>query len=173
MEVFECIRGRRDIRAFKGLDIPDEAIRKILEAAVQAPSAGNVQDWEFVVVRSAETRQALAEAALGQGFIAEAPVVIVACSDLQRMGQAYGERGVNLYSVQDTAAATQNLLLAAWGMGIGGCWVGAFSEKNVAGALRLPGHVRPLAIIPLGVPDGMPPKRKRRRLEGFVHGERY
>lgn len=173
METLDCIYGRREIRAFKAADVPEATVERIVKAAMQAPSAGNVQDWEFVIVRSREAKKALAEAAIGQDFIASAPVVVAVCSNLKRIGQAYGQRGVNLYSVQDTAAATQNLLLAAWDLGIGGCWVGAFTEQEVSRILFLPSHVRPLALVPLGVPAAVPPKPKRNPFKASLHKEKY
>jgi len=173
METFECIRQRRDIRAFKDIPIPPATIEKILAAAIQAPSADNTQEWEFVVVESTKTKDMLADAAFGQDFITKAPVVIVVCSDTEKIRKAYGERGVNLYTIQGTAAATQNLLLAAWDMDIGGCWVGAFNESKVAEALFLPQRVRPLAMVPLGIPASMPSKPGRKPLGASLHKERY
>lgn len=151
MKTLECIKSRRSIRRYKKKKIPDEILNEILEAAVCAPSAGNLQDWIFIVVRNEKKKQELAEAAYGQDFVVEAPVVIVVCSDLERISY-YGRRGRELYSIQDTAAATQNILLAAWDFGIGGCWVGAFDEKEVSKILDLPKNVRPLVILPLGYP---------------------
>lgn len=173
METLKCINERREIRSFKPDPIPDDLLQKTLHAAIQAPSAGNIQDWEFIVVKSNETKQALASAALNQDFITQAPVVIAVCSNLEKIRQAYGDRGLSLYSIQDTAAAIQNLLLAAWDLGITGCWVGAFNERKVSEALYLPDHVRPLALIPLGFPADIPSKPKRNPIQTFLHKERY
>lgn len=151
MDVFEAMRKRHSVRSFQsGREVPAEAVDRLLLCACQAPSAGNVQPWRFVVVREAELRRKIAAAALGQGFVAQAPVVIVVCADLEAHASSYGRRGVELYSIQDTAAAVQNILLAATALGLGTCWVGAFREEEAARALRLPSHVRPLALIPVG-----------------------
>ncbi len=173
MEAIKCIRERRDIRDFRPDPVPDSVLREILESAIQAPSSGNVQDWEFIVVKNLQAKKLLAEAALNQGFIARAPLVIVVCSDLGRIAASYGERGRGLYSIQNTAAAVQNLLLAAWNFGIAGCWVGAFNERRAGEILALPEQVRPLAIIPLGYPAKIPEKPGRRPLEEVLHMERY
>lgn len=173
METLKCIKERRDIRDFRPEPIPENILKKILESAVQAPSSGNVQDWEFILVKDPRTKSLLAEAALGQDFVAKAPVVIVVCSDLNRVSSSYGERGKTLYSVQNTSAAVQNLLLAAWNLGIASCWVGAFREQRVKEILVLPQHVRPLAIIPLGYPAKVPQKPERKPLEQTLHQERY
>jgi len=173
METLDCIKTRASVRGFRRDRIPDDVLEEILGAAIQAPSAGNVQDWEFVVVTKQETKQRLAESAWGQGFIAEAPVVIVVCSNLRAISSTYGERGKNLYSIQNAAAATQNLMLAAWDKKIGSCWVGSFNEEKVREALVLPSMIRPLAIIPLGYPSSKPSKTGRKALDDVVHREFY
>ena len=173
METLECIRSRRSIRKFKADEIDDETLLSLLESAIQAPSAGNTQEWHFFIIREQASKQKLAEAAMGQGFLVEAPVVIVVAADLEEIGRAYGERGRTLYAIQDTAAAIQNLLLAAWDRGLGACWVGAFSEKAVSDLLALPSHLRPVALIPLGRPAEMPRKPERKGLEGRVHWEHW
>jgi nitroreductase len=172
MDVMKCIKERASVRGFRSDIIADVVLDDILEAAVAAPSAGNCQDWEFVVVKEKQNRQRLAEASLGQDMIGEAPVVVVVCSNLKKISR-YGSRGESLYSIQDAAAATQNLMLAAWSNGIGSCWVGAFDEGKVRQALVLPGHVRPLAIVPLGYPEGKPKKPERWPLKDFVHREHF
>ena len=173
MDALECIKTRTCIRRYKQDLIKDEDIKDILNAAIQAPSAGNTQDWEFIVVKELDTKRSLTEASYGQTFIYQAPVVIVVCSDLERISSAYGTRGANLYSVQDTAAAIQNIMLSAWSKGIGSCWIGAFNEEKVREILILPSHIRPLAIITLGYPDEKPKKPDRMDLDRVVHRERY
>jgi nitroreductase len=129
--------------------VGEEVIAWLLEAARWAPSAGNLQPWRFYVVTSSELRQKLA-AASRQGFVAQAPVVIVVGAVPEGSAQVYGDRGRYLYCLQDTAAAIQNLLLAATAAGLGSCWVGAFDEAAVHRALGLPPEVRPVALVPLG-----------------------
>jgi len=172
MEAMDCILGRTCVRRFRGDGIADMVLDGILEAAVASPSAGNCQDWDFVVVRGRENRERLAEAAMGQRMIAEAPVVIVVCSNLKKIGR-YGVRGESLYSIQDSAAAAENIMLAAWDKGIGSCWIGAFDEGKVSQLLVLPEHVRPVAIIPLGYPAEKPEKPERWPLKDFVHSEHF
>jgi len=173
MDLFEAIEGRRSIRAYLPDPVREEDLKRILEAAIRAPSAGNIQPWEFIVVKDSETKRRLCEAALGQRFIEEAPVVIVVCANTLRSGAVYGSRGVSLYCIQDTAAAIQNMLLAAYALGYGTCWVGAFHENEVAQILELPSHIRPVAIIPLGKPAESPPLRPRRSLKEVVHLNKY
>jgi nitroreductase len=151
LDIFEAIEARRSVRAFTAdRPVSDEAVQRLLASACLAPSAGNVQPWRFYVVRREELKAGLAAAALGQSFLSQAPLVIVVCADLDAHAQAYGKRGVELYAVQDCAAATQNILLAATALGLAACWVGAFREREAAAALNLAGNIRPLAMVPVG-----------------------
>jgi len=156
------MRSRRSVRRFTSEPVSAEDEARLLEAAVWAPNGGNAQPWLFVRVRSPERRARLAAAALRQRFVASAPLVIVVCADLARAEQAYGERGMSLYCLQDTAAATQNLLLAAHASGLGACWVGAFDERQVAATLELEPHLRPVAVVAIGVPAETPRSPGRR-----------
>lgn len=151
MDVFEAMRKRHSVRSFDGTrDVAPELVDELLRCACMAPSAGNVQPWRFVVVRDAGVKAALAGAALGQDFLAAAPLVIAVCADLEAHASSYGRRGVDLYCIQDTAAATQNILLAATALGLGTCWVGAFREDEAAVVLGLPHGIRPLALVAVG-----------------------
>ncbi len=150
MEFSEVIRKRRSVRHFDAKrTVSDDDVCALLEAGTSAPSAGNIQPWRFVVVRSTEARERLA-AALNQRWAAAAPVVIVVCVDPRPCAARYGDRGEYLYSIQDTAAATENILLAAVDRGLASCWIGAFDEKAVAAALDIAPPVTPVAILPVG-----------------------
>jgi nitroreductase len=173
MQTIDAIRGRTSVRDYRSDPVPDDVLEAIMEAAVHAPSSGNVQDWHFVVVKTPEGRNALAAAAFNQSFVAKAPVVIVVCTDLDRISNAYGERGRSLYSIQNTSAAIQNLMLAAWDRGLGTCWIGAFSEDEVKSAVVLPTEVRPLALITLGYPAGKPVKSRRKPVNDVLHWETF
>lgn len=173
MELFEAIRGRRSVRAFKPDPVKEEDLKKILEAGISAPNAGNRQPWDFVVVRDEKVKQKLVAAATGQSFVAEAPVAIVVCANIPRVSKVYGDRGAELYSIQDTAAAAQNIHLAAYALGYGTCWVGAFDEKAAAKAIGTPPDVRPVAIIPIGKPDENPSQTPRMPLAKVLHENKY
>jgi nitroreductase len=169
LDFWQVIEERRSVRSFDAeRDVPPEMVQRILEAAVRAPSAGNCQPWHFVVVHSKQTRNLLAQAAYGQWFVAEAPVVIVVCADPARSAQRYRSRGVQLYCLQDTAAATEHILLAVTALGLGACWVGAFDEKAASQVLGLPANLRPVAIIPIGYPRAHHYRASRRRLTEVV-----
>lgn len=173
MELSDVIKDRRSIRAFKNQDVSKEAIDKLVEAALLAPSAGNAQSWAFVLVKDQTTKQALSKAAQGQRMVAEASVVFVVCADEKRAQQSYGERGRTLYCIQDTAAATQNILLTACSIGLGTCWVGAFREAEVRKIIKAPEEMRPVAMIPVGYPAESPPARSRRPASEVVFSESF
>jgi nitroreductase len=171
LDVFEAIKNRRSVRAFTNEPVSDAKVKKLIDAATRAPSAGNIQPWEFVIIRDQEAKRGLCKAAGNQNFIEEAPVVIVVCANTSRSERGYGSRGVNLYCLQDTAAATQNMLLAAQALGLATCWVGAFDEEEVKKVLNIPNVVRPVAIIPIGHAARQPTARLRRPLNEIVHHE--
>jgi len=173
VDVLEAIKSRRSVRAFTNKPVSDEEVMKLIDAARWAPSAGNIQPWEFVIVRNPEIKRGLSAAALDQTFIEEAPVVIVVCANQLRSGSGYGSRGVNLYCLQDTAAAIQNMLLAAHALGLATCWIGAFYEEEARKVLHIPNGVRPIAIIPVGHPAEKPEVPDRRPLNEIVHHETF
>ena len=173
MDVFEAIKGRRSIRAYTREEVSEEEVKQLIEAARSAPSAGNIQPWEFVIIRDAKIKQKLAAAALDQTFIEEAPVVIVVCADETQSSWGYGSRGATLYCLQDTAAAIQNVLLAAHALGLGTCWVGAFREELVKKVLNVPINIRPVAIIPVGHAAEKPRAPPRRSLQEIVRYETF
>lgn len=150
MEFSDVIARRRSVRHFNSkLAVSDEDINALLEAAVTAPSAGNIQPWRFVIVRSLDARERLA-AALHQKWATGAPVSIVVCVDPRPCYARYNDRGERLYAIQDTAAAVENILLAAVDRGLAACWVGAFDEDAVRSALGVTAPITPIAIIPVG-----------------------
>jgi len=173
LDVFEAIRSRRSIRAFTREEVSEEDVRKLIDAARWAPSAGNIQPWEFIIVRDAEIKRRLSIAALDQTFIEEAPVVIVVCANEMMSGGGYGMRGVTLYCIQDTAAAIQNILLTAYALELGTCWVGAFREDEARRILNVPRSVRPVAIVPVGHPAEKPSARLKRSIREIVHYEKF
>lgn len=175
MEVFECIVSRQSVRTYEKKDIPNELIGQILEAGIHAPSAGNIQPWEFIVVKDKKTKIELASAALRQRHVEEAPVVVVVCADLEKSVNRYGDRGRTLYCIQDTAAAIENMLLTANALGLGACWVGAFEEGRVKSILRIPGRLRPVALLTIGFPISYekPTKTSRIPFESVTWVDKY
>lgn len=168
MEFSEVLERRRSVRHFKSKEpVGDHLVRTVLRAGTAAPSAGNIQPWRFIVVRSAEVRTSLAEA-LGAKWAATAPVMIVVCADPRPCYARYGDRGDGLYAIQDAAAATQNMLLAAVDLGLASCWIGAFDADTVKQVCGIQPAFVPLAILPLGYSAESAGRPSRRPLEDVV-----
>lgn len=173
MELFEAIMNRRSIRKFKDEVPEDELIEKIIESGIWAPSAGDLQSWDAVIVKDDQIKVQIAVAAYVQEFVAKAPVLIVMCANMANAGARYGERGRELYCIQDASCAALNMMLRAYDLGLGSAWVGAFKEEDVANELGLPAHIRPVALIPIGYPDEEPETPPRRSIEDVIHKEKY
>lgn len=171
MEVKEAIKKRKSVRNFLSTPIPLNIVKEILQFANMAPSAGNLQARDFIIVNEEEKKDALAKAA-HQSFVKDAPIIIVACANYERIAP-YGERGRNLYVIQDVSAAIQNILLLATDYGLATCWVGAFDEKFVSEILSLPSYIRPLALIPLGYPSKEEGKTGRIDIENIMHFNKW
>ena len=154
-ELMDIMRSRRSIRAFRPDPLTQDQIDTLIEALLSAPSAGNLQSRQFFFVTNKELQRELVRAALGQDFIAEAPLVVVACTDA-RIQRRYGSRGTSLYAFMDVAASVQNAMLVAQAMGLGTCWVGAFNEEPVHALLKLPPNLRPVTMFPVGRPAESP-----------------
>jgi nitroreductase len=174
METINAIRQRASCRSYGSAKVNDAVIRDILELATQAPSAGNMQEWRFVVVKSPEVKKRLAEAyVINRKWQFDAPAIIVVLADMDIIEDAYGERGVGLYAAQDTAAAIENLLLAATDSGLATCWIGAFNEQAVKNAVAAPERMRPVAMITLGYAKDRPAKPARKPLPEVAFSETY
>ncbi len=149
MDLKEAIRKRYSVRNFSDKVLPKKIIDEIIEYANLAPSAGNLQARDFVIINDNNIKEKLSNAAFNQKFIVEAPINIVVCANLKRIS-SYGNRGKELYCIQDASAAVEHILLLAVDNGLDACWVGAFDENKVSKILDLPSYVRPIAIIPIG-----------------------
>jgi nitroreductase len=162
VDFLELAKSRKSIRHFKEDEIPNEFIHKLIEAAIAAPSAGNCQPWHFFIVKNKDIIMKIRKESCRQDFIAKAPVVLVVCADVPRSEKKYPGRGKGLYYIQDTAAATQNILLSAQSLGLSTCWCGHFNEKKLADILGLNTDLRPMAILPVGYSKKDDAKTKRR-----------
>ncbi len=168
MDFYEAIRTRRSVRSFKEDKIPEEVLNRVLEAARVAPSGGNRQPWRFILVKDDTLRQKMISACNNQRFIADAPLIVVACG--QRLatnrGGYMGEMGVLL----DVAIAFTHLILAARAEGLGSCWIGAFKNDVIKKLLKVPEEYEVVAITPLGYPseDVFTEPRSRKNLDEIV-----
>ncbi|RLG51818.1 MAG: nitroreductase [Thermoproteota archaeon] len=162
MEFVDVLAARKSVRSYSDRDVPDDAVSFILEAANSAPSAGDLQAYEIVVVRDKSVKAKLARAALGQWFIAEAPVDLVFLANPERSRWRYGSRGERLYCIQDATIAATFAMLAATSLGLGTCWVGAFDDRAVLEAIEAESPLIPVAIISVGYPAEEPRTTPRR-----------
>jgi nitroreductase len=177
MNIFESIISWRPAKKFESKHIDDKLLGVMLHMATHAASAGNMQAWQFIVVRDDKIKEKLYTAALEQKQILEAPVDIIVCADLEKANLRYSTRGEVFYSIQDTAAAVQIILLAANALGLGSDWIKAFDEDKVRTAVDLPHNLRPVAIIPVGYASEEYDERKLLPFENFTwenkHGKKY
>ncbi len=162
---------RRSIRGYQARDVADNLIRDILEAAMAAPSAVAKDPWDFIVVRDRPMRARIADGLPNGKMLADAPVGIIVCGNLERTH----DRQVS-YLLQDCSAAIENLLLAANALGLGACWLGVHPREerilHIRGLLGIPRHVVPVAAIALGWPAETQPPRTRYR-DDAVHQESW
>ena len=161
------IRQRGIFRSFADRPIPPKILEELKDALIWAPSAGNLQSRLFYFIFNRPMKQALVEAALHQFFIAEVPLVVGACIDLD-IEQNYGKRGRDLYAIQDVSASIQNLLLVAHTHGLGTCWIGAFQEEEAARIIGIPREYRIVSLVPVGYPAEDPPAPPRNKKKDAI-----
>jgi nitroreductase len=169
MSVMTAIKMRRSIRHYQDVHVEKEKLDRVLEAGRLAPSAGNLQEWKFIVVRDEDTRQKLAQAATNQEFIEEAPVVLVACATITDYVMKCGQLAYPI----DVAIAVDHMTLKAVEEGLGTCWIGSFNEAEVRQVLAIPDTIRVVALLTLGTPKFVPGPRKRKSKEEIVSYEQW
>jgi nitroreductase len=164
MDTFECIRKRRDIRSYIKKDVPDDVIKKIIEAGRLAPSAMNNQPWHFIVIKNKDMLKELGQFCLSGRFIVDASFAVVVVTD-----------PVNKWHEIDGARAVQNMALAGWNEEVGCCWIGAIDREKVKEKLNIPRNLHVLTILPFGYPEEFTVKRKkiRKSPEEVFHWERF
>ena len=158
-----CIRTRREIRDYADRDIPNEVLQKILEAGRLAPSSKNSQPWHFVVIKSKETLGKIAKLTPTGAHIASAPLAIAVLMDAAKLPEIDGARAI------------QNMVLAAWDLGVGACWITNFYDDAVKDMLNAPQRMKLITVMPFGYPTEYKTKRKkiRKPLSEIVHNERF
>jgi nitroreductase len=171
MDVVEAIKTRRSIRAYQPTPIPDDKLMAILNSVRHAPSAKNAQPWKLIIVRDEELKRKLIRACNNQKFVAEAPIVIAACAN---MDEAYGMVGgtMNSYPI-DVAIAIDHLTLVAVNEGLGTCWIGSFKEDKVKEVLGVPEHVRVVVLVTLGYPAESPAPPGRKPIGELICYDKY
>jgi len=168
MEFSEVLKARRSTRQFTDEGITGEQIMKLLNAAVAAPNACNMQSWHFYVVTDESIKRRLSETKTVADWATTAPVIFVVCTAAKALAARFGDRGENLFAVQDTAAAIENILLAAADMGLGGCFMGAFDNDKCREIVGVSEEHRIVAMVPVGHPAMILPERPRNPIESVV-----
>lgn len=160
---------RKSIRKYKDIPVSEEIVSTLLKAAMQAPSAGNQQPWEFIVIRDKQTLTTITTFHPYSQMLLYCDVAIVIC------GNTNNERFPG-YWIQDCSAATQNILLQAESTALGAVWLGVYPQvervTNLQTLLHLPTYVIPLAIVPIGYPDEVRSESNRYNQKA-VHYERW
>ena len=169
MNVMEAIEKRRSIRRYQDREIEEDKLRRVLEAGRLAPSASNMQEWKYVVVRDKELREKMAAAARGQSFVGEAAAVIVGCAIRTDRVMSGGQQAYPI----DLAISMDHMTLAAVEEGLGTCWIGAFSEPEVKKLLGIPEEVRVICLLPIGYPAEEPGPKPRKSFEECVVWNRW
>jgi len=169
MTIFETIQARYSVRRYLAKPVEDEKLMRVMEAARLAPSASNRQEWRFIVVKDREKRQALMQAAKGQEFVGQAPIVIACCAQTNNHVMACGQL---CYPI-DVAIAIEHICLQAVEEGLGTCWIGAFYEDPVKKLLDIPDEVRVVELLTLGYAGDKPSVKNRLPLEEIVMNEKW
>lgn len=164
MDFFEVVEKRQSVRRYAERVVESNKLNAILEAANRAPSAGNFQSYEIVVVRREDQRKALTAATFGQDFVAQAPVSLVFCMNSSRCEYTPPET----YALEDATIACTFAMMAAMAVGLSSCWVGAFDSAKVSRVAGCKNGVVPIAILPIGYADEEPERTTRRTLGDLV-----
>jgi len=165
MALIDVVLSRRSIRRYEEREVPEEVLEKILEAGRQAPSASNKQPWHFIVVADEGIKERLSQGRWNS-FIRDSAFTVVGCG---YAGDAYGRR----WSTVDTTIALQNMVIAAWSLGVGSCWIGDFKEGEVKKLLNIPGSWKVIALISFGYPAEQPGSKQKKPIEEIVGRDRF
>ncbi|MDF2679342.1 MAG: Nitroreductase [Brevibacillus sp.] len=168
-------------RKFTRQPIAADMVEQLLLAGTRAPSSGNMQPWEFIVIDDPAKKQEIVKSTFSgyfskgmnyQYWIADAAVVIVACTNVKRTVARYGPAGRE-WALIDSAAAVQNILLTATALGLSGCWVGGINEQAIKETLRIPDDVRIIGLVPIGYSEENASPKSRLPLKWVTHRNEY
>jgi len=165
MSLVDVILSRRSVRSYQKRKVPDEVLNKILEAGRQAPSASNVQPWHFIVLTDHEIKERFSHGRWNT-FIKDSAFTIVGCG---YVGDSYGQK----WSTIDTTIALENMVIAAWALGVGSCWIGDFKEEEVKKLLHIPDDWKVIALISFGYPAEQPGSRRKKPLTEIVSYNKF
>jgi nitroreductase len=169
MEALEAILTRRSIRKYRDRPVDNDTVRKLLEAAMAAPSSMNIQPWRFVVIDDRAILDRIPQLHPHAKMLKEAPLAILVCADIK-------VQNMEGYWAQDCSAATENILLSAHALGLGAVWLGVFPRKErmdaVAGLIGLPEDIKPVSLVSIGWPAEEKPASNRFEAS-FIHHNKW
>ena len=171
MDIFETIKGRRSVRRFKPDVVSNDAVNKILDAARWAPSGSNIQPWKFIVVSDKNLLELIRK--VSPGYLGETPLAILVCSDREREYRVGGTLGRDYLSIADCSMAVENMVLAAYALGLGSCIVKSFSRIAVKEMLEIPEGIEPELLVIIGYPAHKPTPPARIPIGKIVYLNKY
>lgn len=164
MSLVDVVLSRRSIRRYEQREIPKDVLNRILEAGRQAPSAANRQPWHFIVLTDSEIKKELSKGLFNR-HIKNSAFTIVGC--------AYTGFIDRKWSIVGTSIALQNMVVAAWAMGVGSCWIGDFKEDKVKQLLNIPDKWKVVALVSFGYPAEKPKAKRRKPIEKIVSFNKF
>ena len=182
MEFNKVIKDRVSIRKYQKRNIDNSQLTYILECGHAAPTAGNVQPWEFIVVRDVTMKRKIVDttyvgnqknASIHQEWLMDAPVFIIICANKDRIVAKYGEEIMKKLIYLDCSASIENMLLAVVNLNLGSCYISGFRENELSQVLKLPSSHEVIAFIPIGYVEDTAIRRVKRPLKEVVHKDFY
>jgi len=164
MSLVDVVLSRRSVRRYEQKEIPKDVLDRILEAGRQAPSAMNRQPWHFIVLTDYEIKKELSKGFFNR-HIKDSAVTVV--------GVAYTGFIDRRWSTISTSIALQNMVIAAWAMGVGSCWIGDFKEDNVKKLLKIPNKWKIVALVSFGYPAEKPRLKRKKLLDKIVSFNKF
>ena len=165
MSLVDVLLSRRSVRNYEKREIPKDVLDRILEAGRQAPSAANRQPYHFVVLTDHEIKEELSNGLFNR-FIKDSAVTIAGCANT-------GAILTGKWAVVDTSIALQNMVIAAWAMGVGSCWIGNFKEEKVRQLLNIPDRWKVVALVSFGYPAEQPQPKRKKPIEEIVSYNKF
>ncbi len=173
MNTIDAIQKRWGCRKYSDEPLDKEVLGTILDSGRYAPSAGNLQDRSFIIIKDSSIKAEISQASGNQTWMQTAPVLVVIIAENMKVGKFFGPRGDKVYSIQDTSFAAQNMLLAATDLGLGSALVVGFNEEKLSQILKIEPPARPHAILALGKPLEQANPSSKYPLEKFVYFEKH
>ena len=177
MSLIDVILSRRSVRRYENKEIPKDVLNKILEAGRKAPTSSNRQPWHFIVITDPEIKKELCQDKYNPygPFVRDAPITIVGCALVR--DDDYNRKWGTIYSIIDTIIALQNMVIAAWAMGVGSCWIGVQGvplEDRARQVLNIPEDWKVMALITFGYPTEQQPRSiNKKSIEEIVSFNKF